>query len=68
MVTTIKIHEDTKASLDRLRRERESYDDLIKRVISMMRRENLEKELKEAYLRMGKKELEMLEEWENASL
>ena len=38
VATTIKIHGETKAALDRLRESRgESYDDIIRKVVSIVR-------------------------------
>ena len=66
-ITTIKLKKSTKSALDHVKNESESYDSTIKKMISLVRNANLKKELIEAYSRMGKKDLELLEEWEPAS-
>ena len=66
-ITTIKLKKSTKSALDHVKNESESYDSAIKKMISHVRNANLKKELIEAYSIMGKKDLELLEEWEPAS-
>ena len=61
-VTTIKLHERTKAALDRVRLERESYDDTVQRLLSLQRKKELTEQLIEAY-----RAAEHLEEWDNAT-
>ena len=65
--TTIKLYKETKSALDQLREERESYDELISKLISHVKNRNLKKELKLGYQKMGKTDLAVLEEWETAS-
>lgn len=66
-ITTIKLQKSTKLELERLKNKSESYNTAIKRLISDAINSNLKADLIEAYKSMGKKDLEMLEEWEQAS-
>ena len=66
-ITTIKLEKSTKSELDQLRLESESYNVAIKRLISNTKNLSLKTELIEAYKSMGKKDLDLLEEWEQAS-
>ena len=66
-ITTIKLQKSTKSELDQLKLKFESYNAAIKRLISNARNSNLKAELIEAYKSMGEKDLELLEEWEQAS-
>lgn len=67
IVTTIKLEKSTKSELDRLKIKSESYDAAIKRLVSKERNSRLREELVEAYKAMGKEDLKLLEEWEQAS-
>lgn len=62
--TTIKLHTKTKRDLDDLRNETESYEQVVERLISTVRRKNLRKELKEGYLAMAEVDREIAKEWE----
>ena len=66
-ITTIKVEKSTKSELDRLKLESESYNSAIKRLVSNAGNSNLREKLVEAYRSMGKEDLELLEDWENAS-
>ena len=66
-VTTIKIRKKTKSALDKFRSENESYDKVIKKLVSIVRHKNMKNQLIEAYKGMGKVDLDILEEWEAAS-
>lgn len=66
-ITTIKLQKSTKSELDHLKLKSESYNSAIKRLISDARNSNLKEELIEAYKCMGTKDLELLEEWGQAS-
>ena len=66
-VTTVKLYEGTKYALDRLRVENESYDQVIKKLISEVKNKDLKDQLIEAYKKKSKQDLEILEEWESAS-
>ena len=66
-ITTIKLQKSTKSELNHLKLKSESYNSAIKRLISDARKSNLKEDLIEAYKCMGKKDLELLEEWEQAS-
>ncbi len=63
-VTTVKVHERTKAALDKLKDERESYDEVISSLIEHKLGKNLRSEMVEGYTKVGRKELELLNEWE----
>lgn len=65
--TTVKLHKSTKSSLDQLRSNSESYDELINKLILQSKNKDLKNKLIESYKKMGKAELELLEEWEYAS-
>lgn len=66
-ITTIKLQKSTKSELEQLKLKSESYNAAIKRLISDAMKSNLKAELIEAYRGIGKKDLELLEEWEQAS-
>ncbi|MAG16181.1 hypothetical protein CMO88_03920 [Candidatus Woesearchaeota archaeon] len=66
-ITTVKLHKGTKTALDQIRSERESYDEVIRKLIERTRNKNLKKELVEGYQKIGKEELDILHEWEAAS-
>ena len=66
-ITTIKLRKSTKAELDTLKNKIETYDVAIKRLISISKNKNLKSELVEAYSRMGKDDLELLDDWDSAS-
>ena len=65
--TTVKIHRSTKTALHAFKDEHESYDTAIKKLITHLKDKNLKKELIMGYQRMGKADLELLEEWDSAS-
>ena len=65
--TTVKLHRDTKLALDDLRSERESYDEVIGKLITHRKNKDLKKELMQGYKSMGKTDLAILEEWETSS-
>ena len=66
--TTVKLQRKTKQSLDSIRAESESYDRLISRLIAHLKKRNLQKELAEAYKNIGKQDMKLLKEWEQASV
>ena len=66
-VTTLKLQESTKSELDAFKNENESYDKVIRKLVFIVRYKDLKNQLIEAYQSMGKKDLEILEEWEPAS-
>ena len=66
-ITTIKLEKSTKSELDYLKLKSESYNAAIRRLISNASNSNLKAELIEAYKGMGRRDLELLEEWEQAS-
>ena len=66
-VTTVKIRDSTKMALDGMKKDRESYDEVIERLIAQIKNKSLKKELIEGYKSMGKEDLELLEEWDSIS-
>lgn len=66
-VTTVKIGRRTKAALDGLKGEKETYDEVISKLVLQARNKALKSKLVEAYKNLGKVELKILEEWEPAS-
>ena len=66
-ITTVKLQKSTKSELDQLKLKSESYNAAIRRLITNARNSSLKAELIEAYKSMGNKDLELLEEWEQAS-
>ncbi|HEV8289345.1 MAG TPA: hypothetical protein VGQ00_00100 [Candidatus Norongarragalinales archaeon] len=66
-VTTVKVMKRTKAALDEVRKQRESYDDVIFKLVSRVKHESLSAKLVEGYKRVGRDDLRILAEWENAS-
>lgn len=66
-VTTVKIYQGTKYALDRLRTQSESYDEIIKKLITKLQNKDLKDQLIEAYKTKNKQDLKILDEWEPAS-
>ena len=66
-VTTIKLHKNVKSALDKLKKDNESYETVIGKLISQVRNKGLKDELIVAYKSVGIEELETLNEWETAS-
>lgn len=66
-VTTVKLHKNTKLALDSLRKEQDSYDEVITRLISLAKKRDIKERLVDGYKSMGKTDLKLLEEWEIAS-
>ena len=66
-LTTVKLQGRTKAALDVLKSERETYDQVISKLVSQARGKAVKSELVEAYKSLGKDELKILEDWEAAS-
>ena len=67
MRTKDEIIEDLLQIIDELRKENESYETVIGKLISQARNKGLKDELIAAYKRVGKEELKILKEWEAAS-
>lgn len=67
MITTIKVHKQTKQELDSFRRDSESYDIIINKLLSKVRRDNLKEELIEAYAQKAESDKQLVSEWEQAS-
>lgn len=66
-VTTVKLYKGTKYALDKLKSESESYDKVIRKLISKVQNKDLKDQLIEAYKKKSKQDLELLDEWEVAS-
>ena len=64
MVTTIKIHEDTKQHLDVIKQKRESYDDTIQRILLIESKRKLSEQLIQGYKSMTTKEFDEFKEWD----
>ncbi len=65
--TTVKIRESTKSALDEIKNERESYDEVIGKLLSLAKNRSLKEQLIEGYKARRKEDLEILKEWEGAS-
>ncbi|HIG93820.1 MAG: hypothetical protein QT02_C0004G0010 [archaeon GW2011_AR9] len=65
--TTVKIHQSTKEDLDELRQDYETYDDVINKLISEVKKKNLVKELIEGYKSNAKRDKQMVKEWDHTS-
>lgn len=68
MITTIQIHEKVKNELDKLKQNKESYEEVILKLmekVEIEKRKNKEL-LIEGYKEMAKDSLEINEEWSNA--
>ncbi len=66
-ITTVKLHQKTKINLDKLKESKDSYDDIVNRLIIQNRRLHLKEELISAYKDINNSDLKLLEEWESAS-
>ncbi|MBI3051041.1 hypothetical protein HYY74_01145 [Candidatus Woesearchaeota archaeon] len=66
-VTTVKIRNETKTSLDEIKSDRETYDEVIAKLVSSAKKKNLKDELIAGYKAIGKDELETLKDWDSAS-
>ena len=66
-ITTVKIRDETKSSLDELKSDRESYDDVIAKLVLVSKNKNLNNELIDGYKTVGKNDLKILREWDFAS-
>ena len=67
VVTTVKIHESTKHELDSVRSGKETYDQVISKLISAHKEKNLRKELINSYKENNDFDLELVNEWESIS-
>ena len=65
--TTIKLHQNTKSLLDEVKHKTESYDAVIRRITTLMKKSDIHDQLVEAYKKMAKRDVHILEEWETAS-
>ncbi len=63
----VKLHKETKDALDRLKETRESYDHVIRRLLSHEKKRSLRKDLIEAYESMTPDEFDEFQKWESAS-
>ena len=64
---TIKLHEDTKQSLDSLKTRHESYDQIISNLLAERKHKYLKRRLIESYKSRSSKDIELLKEWDQAS-
>ena len=67
-VTTVKIQISTKAVLDEFKEGTESYDDVIQKLAHRQLIKDLKRKLVFGYKSLGKKDLDILKEWDPASL
>ena len=58
-VTTVKLHKSTKSALDKLRVEKDSYDEVISKLIAQTENKNLKEELIQAYQSLGTEDLQL---------
>ena len=66
-ITTVKIHQSTKNALDEIRTNYESYDEVIKRLVSEAKHKNLVKELVAAYKTKAIEDKNINQDWEKSS-
>ena len=66
--TTIKIYPNTKSDLDKLKNNDESYDLIITKLLSEVKRKYLVKELVEAYGKKAEEDKQVEKEWNNISV
>ncbi len=66
MITTIQLHEETKQELDIVKRDKESYEDLIIRLLEAEdKQKRMDKKLIiKGYKKMAKESLRITKEWE----
>jgi hypothetical protein len=67
VITTVKLHKRTKSALDELKGDRESYDEVIGKLVSRVNNRNLKSKLEAGYKESAKEASEVLDEWETAS-
>ncbi|MEK6809619.1 MAG: hypothetical protein AABY40_03020 [Nanoarchaeota archaeon] len=65
--TTIKVYLKTKHTLDDIKQEQETYDQVISRLVAQTRKKNLVKELIEAYQSKAGEDRKTAQEWDAAS-
>lgn len=68
MITTIKLEKATKKALDTIKLSSETYDVAVRKLLYQVKQQSLKAELKEAYTQKARTDLEILEEWEPASV
>ena len=68
MVTTIQLSETVKTTLENMKQDRETYEDVIVRMIKHMEKEKAkqEEQLKEEYLEMAEESKRICKEWSHA--
>jgi predicted CopG family antitoxin len=64
MMTTIKLRLDTKAKLDALKKDKETYDDIVTTILSKQNKEFIANELKRKYESETDDERRDFAEWE----
>lgn len=65
--TTIKVYSKTKHSLDDVRREQETYDQTISRLVAQTKKKDLVKELIAAYQSKTDEDRKIAQEWDTVS-
>ncbi len=67
MITTIQLREEVKRALDRLKENRETYEEVIVKLVDGMEKNkrNQEEMLIEGYKEMAEESLKMQKEWES---
>lgn len=66
MVTTIQLNEDVKKSLDKLKTNKETYEEIILKLMQIVEKQKREQEqlLIEGYKEMAEESLKIAKEWE----
>jgi Arc/MetJ family transcription regulator len=67
MSTTIKLHAGTKAALDALKENDETYDDLLRRALRIDERDAIEAAMRDGYAKRAGDDRALLDEWDKAS-
>jgi len=69
-VTTIQIHENVKSELDKLKKGKESYEDVIQKLIEYIERRKKEERslMIEGYKEKAKDDLRIAKEWATTEL
>lgn len=67
MITTIQLREEVKRALDRLKENRETYEEVIVKLVTEVEKNkrNQEELLIEGYKEMAEESLKMQKEWES---
>ena len=70
MITTIQLHEEVKKDLDKLKTDKETYEEVIIKMIRILEKQkrNQKTLLKESYQEMAQESKKTTYEWETAGL